>query len=138
MSPTVVSTKAVAAVFVVLTVILGASTAYLLAYPPTSIQTVVSIQTVSARGSPVYSLGIAYKSGIGFYLANGTGFTLYWRATDKPYSGITTCTSDVCEKNWPVFYASPLVLPPGLNSSAFGVVTPYNNTKIVTYDGYPL
>jgi plastocyanin/predicted lipoprotein with Yx(FWY)xxD motif len=83
-------------------------------------------------------VNIAYKAGIGFYLTNGTGFTLYFRSTDKPNTGMSTCTSDTCEKNWPVFYASSLNFPLGLNASAFRVITAYNTTKIVTFQGYPL
>ena len=144
--------KAVAAVFVVLAVIFGTGTAYFLAYPAvtkttttvttTTTRTVVSTQsitsTVTAAGPPSATVNIAYKSGIGFYLTNGTGFSLYFRSTDKPNTGTTTCTTDTCEKNWPVFYVSNLELPPGLNSSAFGVITAYNSTKIATYDGFPL
>lgn len=136
------NSKAVAAVLVVLTVIFGASTAYLVAYPTSTTQTVVSTQTltstVSATGAASNTVNIAYKPGIGFYLTNSTGFTLYFRSTDKPNSGTTTCNTATCEKNWPVFYNSNLNFPTGLNASAFGVITAYNSTKIVTYNGYPL
>ena len=89
-------------------------------------------------GGPSYSIGVAYKPSIGVYLTNSTGFALYFRATDTPNSGTTTCTTATCEKNWPVFYQASLNLPPGLDSSNFGVITAYNSTKIVTYDGYAL
>ncbi|MDG6902214.1 MAG: hypothetical protein JRM80_09675 [Nitrososphaerota archaeon] len=89
-------------------------------------------------GGPSYSIGVAYKASIGLYLTNSTGFTLYFRSTDTPNSGTTTCNTSFCEKNWPVFYTAPLTLAPGLSSTNFGTITPYNNTKIVTYDGYAL
>ena len=90
-------------------------------------------------GGPSYSIGVAYKPSIGIYLTNSTGFTLYFRSTDTPKSGTTTCNTDVCEKNWPAFYTSALTLAPGLQISAtFDTITPYNSTKIVTFDGYAL
>ena len=160
-----VSYKGVAAAFVVLTIILAGATGYLLAYPAkatetstttqsftappvtntssfTATSTITSTQTVnttvSGGLSPAFSVNIAYKAGIGFYLTNGTGFTLYFRSTDKPYNGTTTCKTTTCEANWPAFYTSSLSLAPGINASAFSTITPYNNTKILTYDGYPL
>ena len=89
-------------------------------------------------GGPSYSIGVAYKPSVGVYLTNSTGFALYFRSTDAPNSGTTTCNTDVCEKNWPVFYQPTLNLPPGVSSSQFSTITAYNSTKIVTYDGYPL
>lgn len=89
-------------------------------------------------GGPAYSVGIAYKTTIGLYLTNSTGFTLYFRSTDTPNSGTTTCDVPVCEANWPVFFTPSLTLPPGLSASSFGTITPYNSTKIVTFGGYAL
>ena len=89
-------------------------------------------------GGPAYSVGIAYKTSVGLYLTNSTGFTLYFRSTDTPNSGTTTCDVPLCEANWPVFYTPSLSLPPGLSASSFGTITPYNSTKIVTFGGYAL
>jgi len=135
-----VNLRAVSAIFIVLTVILAASTAYLATSPVTKtvVSTTTVVSTAAATAAPGYTVNIAYKSGIGFYLTNATGYTLYFRSTDTPNSGQTTCTSGTCEKNWPVFYASTLNLPVGLKASSFSTITPYNSTKILTYDGYPL
>ena len=125
-----------------MTVVFGGVAGYLLAYPVTATTTSTTTQVTTVTGtsvaSPLYTVNIAYKSGIGFYLTNATGFTLYFRSTDTPNSGKTTCTTATCEKNWPVFYTSTFKLPPGLNSTDFNTITAYNSTKIVTYDGYPL
>ena len=103
------------------------------AIPPTLLQSGGQI-----IGGPAYSVGIAYKTSIGLYLTNSTGFTLYFRSTDTPNSGTTTCDVPLCEANWPVFYSASLALPPGLAASSFSTITPYNSTKIVTFDGYAL
>jgi predicted lipoprotein with Yx(FWY)xxD motif len=89
-------------------------------------------------GGAQFSVGVAYKPSIGLYLTNSSGFTLYYRTTDTPNSGKTTCTTDVCEASWPVFYQASLNLPPGLGSLPFGTITAYNTTKITTFNGYPL
>ena len=128
--------KTISIAFVVLAILLAAATGYLVTNPPTTKTTTVT-QT-GAAASTGYTVNIAYKEGIGFYLTNAAGYTLYFRSTDTPDSGKTTCTSSACEANWPVFYVSSLVLPPGLNSSSFGTITAYNSTMIVTFDGYPL
>jgi predicted lipoprotein with Yx(FWY)xxD motif len=135
-----VASNAVLVTFVVLTLIFAGATAYLVAVPSgrTVTSTLISSTTIKGASQPPFAVGIAYKPGIGFYLVNGTGFTLYYRATDIPNSGKTTCVTSVCEKNWPVFFTSPLTLAPGLNSSDFAVITAYNNTQIITYKGYPL
>lgn len=89
-------------------------------------------------GGSSFSVGVAYKPSIGIYLTNSTGFALYIRSTDAPNSGNTTCNTSVCESNWPAFYESSLTLPQGLSSTEFSTVTPYNSTKITTFDGYAL
>jgi predicted lipoprotein with Yx(FWY)xxD motif len=89
-------------------------------------------------GGPTYNIGIAYKASIGLYLTNGTGFTLYFRSTDTPNTGKTTCDVALCEANWPAFYEPTLSVPPGLTASSFSTINPYNSTKIVAFDGYAL
>lgn len=134
--------KTIASAFIVLTIVFAATSGYLLAFPSTKVTTKTETltSTKTATSSEGYTVNIAYQPGVGFYLTNATGFSLYFRAIDAPNSGTTTCTTAVCEKNWPVFYTplASLHLPPGLNVSSFGTITAYNNTKITTYDGYPL
>lgn len=123
-------------VFVVLTLILAVSTGYLATHPTKQVQTVVSSITQTVK-TPYYSVEIGYKPSIGFYLTNSTGFTLYIFKKDVPYNGTSACYG-ACAKLWPPFYVSNLSLPPGLNSSMFGVITRVNGTKQTTYMGYPL
>ena len=119
--------KIVTAVFVVLTVILVASTGYALAYPNITAPTQM----------PAYSVNIANKPGIGSYLTNGTGWTLYTFARDIPTNGTSRCMG-VCVRNWPLFYAANLNLPSGLDATSFTVVTRSDGGKQLAYKGYPL
>ena len=143
--------SAALAVFVVLTVVLGASTAFLLASPMvqshTTTSTLVSVSTstliqtttsvsVSVSGSG-YTVGIAYKPGIGFYLVDSAGMTLYFRTADIHSNGTSTCVGQ-CANIWPAFFTQSLVLPPGLNASSFTVVTRADGTKQIDYNNWPL
>lgn len=137
--------KTVAIMFIVLTLVFGAATAYLLAtqsggtststFTTTSVST--NTTTVTSAASGAQSVGIAYKSGVGFYLVNGSGMTLYYRTTDIQSNGTSTCSGG-CIQIWPVFYAKNLTLPPGLNATSFKAVTRADGTQQLTYDGWPL
>ena len=137
--------KLVSAVFIALTAIFAASTGYLLAYPPSAVpqmQSVTVTATVTATSasvmeSPQYTVDIAYTPSLGFYLTNGTGFTLYVFTKDTPGTGTSTCTG-TCLKFWPAFYSSTLKLPPGLNATDFTVITRPEGTKQLAYKGWPL
>ncbi len=136
--------RTVATVFVALTVIFAAATGYFLVSPNnvTVTQTTTQISTTtvgSGARSPTYTVDIGYSSNasIGFYLTNGTGWTLYLFKADKPNNGTSACY-DKCAKVWPPFYVANLRLSPGLNASSFATITRTDGTKQLTYNGYPL
>lgn len=136
--------KPLTVVLIALTVIFAASTGYLLANPNTMTQTVTQTVTLNATAvstvnSPLYSVNLAYKNGIGSYLTNATGWTLYFLKTDNPSNGTSTCTGK-CINNWPAFYIETemLNLPAGLNSTSFGEITRPDGGKQTTYNGWPL
>ena len=137
--------KTVATAFIVLTLVFGVATGYLLTTQSgrtsttTFITTAVSTNTTTVTGaaSGARSVGIAYKSGIGFYLVNASGMTLYYRTTDIQSNGTSTCTGS-CVQIWPVFYVKNLSLPPGLNATSFNVVSRADGKEQLTYDGWPL
>ena len=146
------SYKSLSAVFIVLAVIFAASTGYLMANPSTVTQAIAQTMTETVTqpftGPPAlaqtpaanpagYSVIIAYKPSIGFYLANGTGWTLYRLTKDIPTNMTSNCVGK-CIKIWPAFYASGLSLPPGLNASSFVAITRQDGAKQLTYDGWPL
>ena len=99
--------------------------------------TATTTTTSTAMVTSGFSVNIAYKPGIGFYLTNGSGMTLYFRTTDVHSTGTSTCTGG-CVGVWPTFYTANLVLPPGLNASAFTVVTRTDGKQQIDYNGWPL
>jgi len=134
--------RTLSAAFIALTVVFAASTGYFALNPATVTQTTTvtqtstSTQTVGAS-TPAYTVALGYSSSIGFYLTNGTGFTLYMFKMDKTGGGTSACTGS-CSNNWPPFFASSIHVPPGLNASSFGTITRTDGTMQVTYNGSPL
>lgn len=91
----------------------------------------------STTVAPQETVKIANSAALGSYLTNGAGYTLYTYSADSPNSGTSSCTG-YCASLWPPFYVSNLVLPQGLNASAFGTITGAGGVKQLTYKGLPL
>jgi len=114
---------------------------------PTTTSSVVSTTTTSSSTSSTtitstsmaLSIEIQSSSSLGSYLTNGTGWTLYLFTKDTPNSGLSTCYVG-CSNFWSPFLgnASDLVLPSGLNASAFGTITRTGGGTQITYEGWPL
>jgi len=82
-----------------------------------------------------YTVNIASKSGIGNYLVDGKGMTLYYFTKDAP--GKSNATAAVIA-NWPIFYVTSVVVPASLNAADFGSITGGNGNMQSTYKGWPL
>jgi predicted lipoprotein with Yx(FWY)xxD motif len=97
-----------------------------------------ALQAAGPMGSsPSDTVGMAYKSPLGLYMTNSSGFTLYIFTKDVPNNGTSACYGS-CAQFWPPFYTSNLVVPPGVNASKFSVITRTDGTKQLAYDGQPL
>jgi predicted lipoprotein with Yx(FWY)xxD motif len=89
------------------------------------------------QGSSQYSVNVASKAGLGSYLTNATGFTLYTFRVDTQNSGTSACTGG-CSETWPAFYVANLTLSSGLSVTSFTVITRSDGSKQLAYDGWPL
>ena len=78
---------------------------------------------------------IASKEGLGSYLVNKMGWTLYWFTKDSP--GKSACQG-ACLEKWPTFYRKSITVPAGLKAGDFGTLTRLDGTKQTTFRGYPL
>ena len=78
---------------------------------------------------------VAEKEGIGQYLTDGNGMTLYTFANDT--AGTSNCTGGCLEK-WPAFYVDPAALIEGCEASDFGSITREGGVAQTTYKGMPL
>lgn len=91
----------------------------------------------AAANSDTYTVNIYENKFIGSYLANQTGFTLYYFSYDAKGGGASTCNGE-CADIWPPFYAPNLSLPDSLRSVDFGTITRADGFKQTTFKGWPL
>jgi len=75
------------------------------------------------------------KSGVGSYLADAKGMTLYWFKKDSP--GKSACAGPCVEK-WPVYYREPVAAGEGTKPEDFGTITREDGKKQTAFRGYPL
>lgn len=75
------------------------------------------------------------KEGIGSYLTDEKGMTLYLFKKDSP--GKSACAGPCVEK-WPLFTVENPTVSEGLKAADFGVITRDDGKKQSTYKGLPL
>ena len=75
------------------------------------------------------------KEGIGHYLADAKGMTLYWFKKDAP--GKSACAGP-CVDKWPVYFRESVKAGKGLADGDFGTITREDGKKQTTFRGYPL
>jgi predicted lipoprotein with Yx(FWY)xxD motif len=75
----------------------------------------------------------ATKEGVGTFLVDGAGRTLYVFKKDSP--GQSACEGE-CVAKWPVYLSQ--VAPSGLKAGDFGTMTRADGKKQTTYKGLPL
>jgi len=148
--------KTLSVVFAVLAIVFIASTGYLVASPRSLTSVLTSVQTTTATGGGVqtttvtvgnqsstsasrFTVAIAYKSPLGTFLTNASGWTLYLFTNDTRNSGTSSCYGQ-CATFWPALHGSPssLTLPLGVNASSFGTISRTDGTKQLSYEGWPL
>ena len=95
----------------------------------------IASTTETTQSLVAMTINTNIKSGIGTYLVDGNGKTLYWTALDSV--GQSNVTGAVLA-NWPIFYSSNIVVPSSLNASDFGSITRTDGTKQTTYKGRPI
>ena len=94
----------------------------------------VQIQAQAAEdGTP--AVKIAEQEGLGRYLTDPNGMTLYYFTKDS--TNKSAC-SGFCLERWPLFYSEVAVVPAGCDASDFNVITREDGKKQTTYKGKPL
>lgn len=79
---------------------------------------------------------VMYKEGVGSYLADSNGRTLYWSNKDMPRN--SKCTG-ACLDQWQPFYNGVILsADPEMASSDFGTIIRTDGKKQTTFRGYPL
>lgn len=81
------------------------------------------------------AVGIKDKDGIGKYLTDEKGMTLY--LFKKDMTGMSACAGPCVEK-WPLFTAEKVTVPEGIQAGDFGTIVRSDGKKQTTYKGMPL
>ena len=82
-----------------------------------------------------HAITISMKDGIGHYLTDADGKTLYWFKMDS--SGQSTCNGGCLEK-WPIYYQEKIQPPVDVSAGDFGTITRADGRKQTTFRGFPL
>ena len=82
-----------------------------------------------------HAVKIAQKDGVGKYLTDTEGKTLYWFKKDS--KGNSACTGPCLEK-WPIYFREKVAPPKGISQKKFGTITRADGKKQTTFKGFPL
>jgi predicted lipoprotein with Yx(FWY)xxD motif len=82
-----------------------------------------------------HAVKVAKKEGVGSYLADAKGRTLYTFKNDMP--GMSHCEG-ACVENWPVYFAEKVEAKEGVSAKEFATITRADGKKQTTYKGMPL
>lgn len=82
-----------------------------------------------------HAVKVAKKDGVGSYLADTKGMTLYWFKKDSP--GKSACAGPCVEK-WPLYHRDAVKAPEGVKAEDFGTITREDGKKQTTFRGFPL
>jgi predicted lipoprotein with Yx(FWY)xxD motif len=99
--------------------------------------TVVAGMFLCAGAASAAGLNVKVKDGIGSYLTDEKGMTLYLFKKDS--AGKSACgAANGCLERWPVFHASRIEPAEGIDVAGIGVITRDDGLKQTTYKGLPL
>jgi predicted lipoprotein with Yx(FWY)xxD motif len=82
-----------------------------------------------------HAVKVAKKDGVGSYLTDIKGMTLYYFKKDTP--GKSACENE-CLAKWPIYFVETVAAKDGLKAEDFGTITRADGKKQTTYRGMPL
>ncbi len=96
---------------------------------------IVSVMGVGMAFAEDHAVKVVQKEGVGSYLTDIKGMTLYNFKKDSP--GMSACEGP-CAGIWPLFYREKIDAQDGLTAGDFGTITRADGKKQTTYKGMPL
>jgi predicted lipoprotein with Yx(FWY)xxD motif len=82
-----------------------------------------------------HAVKITEKDGVGKYMTDAAGMTLYVFKKDSP--GTSACEG-ACLEKWPVYHREKVAAPAGIDPERFGTITRADGKMQTTYKGLPL
>lgn len=96
---------------------------------------IITLIIVAAGASGADTLKVKVKDGVGNYLADPQGVTLYHFKKDAQDKN--SCAGPCLEK-WPLYYSEQIVAPAGSDSGDFGSFIRSDGARQSTFKGWPL
>jgi predicted lipoprotein with Yx(FWY)xxD motif len=97
--------------------------------------TVLSLAFAAVALADNHAIQLSQKDGVGKFLADAKGMTLYTFKKDSP--GKSACTGD-CVVKWPLYFRENVAVPEGVSAGDFGTITREDGMRQTTYKGWPL
>ena len=104
-------------------------------YSSKVILSLIAVAMFYATAVVAATVEIKAKEGIGNYLTDEKGMTLYLFKKDT--AGMSACAGPCVEK-WPLFSAEGVTVPDGVKIDDFSAITREDGKKQTTYKGLPL
>ena len=82
------------------------------------------------------TIEVSSKSGIGQYMVNAEGMSLYYTSQDEP--GEPDIFIPGVPEIWPIFYTDTIIVPPELNPALFINIMRVDSRLQTMYYGHPL
>lgn len=101
----------------------------------TLIVTAAALSFATAALADHHAVKTASKEGLGSYLTDAKGMTLYWFKKDT--AGHSACAGE-CVQKWPLYYREKVAAPAGTAADEFGTITREDGARQTTFRGYPL
>lgn len=96
---------------------------------------VLALLAAQAASADHHVVKVAKKDGVGSYLTDAKGMTLYVFKKDAP--GKSACAGD-CVTRWPLYYREKVEAAGEVKPSDFATITREDGQKQTTYKGLPL
>lgn len=96
---------------------------------------VLSLALAGVALADNHAIQLSQKDGVGKFLADSKGMTLYTFKKDSP--GKSACTGD-CVVKWPLYFRENVAVPEGVSAGDFGTITREDGMRQTTYKGWPL
>jgi len=96
---------------------------------------VMLVGAAGAAWADHHVVKVEKKEGVGSYLADSKGMTLY--TFKKDTAGKSACAGE-CVAKWPLYFREKVAAPAGIKAENFATITREDGKKQTTYKGLPL
>jgi predicted lipoprotein with Yx(FWY)xxD motif len=96
---------------------------------------VLSLALAGVALADSHAIKLSEKAGVGKFLADSKGMTLYIFKKDSP--GKSVCEGP-CVVKWPLYFREKVSVPEGVNAGDFSAITRADGKRQSTYKGSPL